>query len=85
MTSGTTLIVAPLVDANKQILGAKPDGQGGFTVPCNTRSTIALTFGGTSFSIGSQDIAVQPIDSNDFNGNCVSSIAVGNIGGVTEW
>lgn len=85
---GTTLIVAPLADANtvhKQIPGAKPDGQGGFIVPCNTQSSIALIFGGMSFSIEPQDIAVQPIDPNDLNGDCVSGIAAGDIGGATEW
>jgi len=85
---GTTLIVAPPADANtvhKQIPGAKSDGQGGFTVPCNTQSTIALIFGGMSFSIEPQDIAVQHLNPNNPNGDCVSGIAAGNIGGATEW
>ena len=82
------MIVAPLADANvvhEQIPGAKTDGQGGFSVPCNTHSSIALIFGGMSFSIEPQDIAIQPIDPNDPNGDCVSGIAAGNIGGATEW
>jgi len=38
-----------------------------------------------SFSIEPQDIAVQPLNPNDPNGDCVSGIAAGDIGGATEW
>jgi len=88
LDTGTTLIVAPQSDAetvHAAIPGAQPDGQGGFTVPCNTNASVALTFGGTSFAIDPRDIAFQPLDVNNPNGDCVSGIASGNIGGATEW
>jgi hypothetical protein len=88
LDTGTTLIVAPQSDAeavHAAIPGAQSDGQGGFTVPCNTTSSVALTFGGTSFAIDPRDIAFQPVDANNPNGDCVSGIASGNIGGATEW
>jgi hypothetical protein len=88
LDTGTTLIVAPQSDAeavHAAIPGAQSDGQGGFTVPCNTKASVALTFGGTSFAIDPRDIAFQPVNPNDPNGDCVSGIASGNIGGATEW
>jgi len=88
LDTGTTLIIAPAQDAiavHKLIDGAQSDGQGGFTVPCNTKASIALSFGGTEFAIDPRDIAVQPLDPNDPNGDCISGIASGNIGGAQEW
>jgi hypothetical protein len=88
LDTGTTLIIAPAQDAiavHQLIQGAKSDGQGGFTVPCNLKESIALTFGKTSFAIDPRDMAVQPIDPADPNGDCVSGIAAGNIGGAQEW
>lgn len=85
---GTTLIVAPDADAqavHAAIPGAQSDGQGGFTVPCNTKASVALTFGGKAFAIDPRDLAFQPVDPNDPNGDCVSGIAAGNIGGANEW
>lgn len=85
---GTTLIVAPNADAaavHAAIPGSQSDGQGGFTVPCNTTAQVALTFGGTSFAIDPRDIAFQPVDPNDPTGDCTSGITAGNIGGDTEW
>jgi Eukaryotic aspartyl protease len=88
LDTGTTLIIAPQADANavhQAISGAKSDGQGGFTVPCTTNATVAMTFGGASFAIDTRDLAVQPVDPNAPNGDCVSGIAAGNIGGANEW
>lgn len=88
LDTGTTLIIAPAEDAtaiHTAIPGAQADGQGGFTVPCNTKATLALSFGGTSFAIDSRDLAFQPVDPNNPNGDCISGIAAGNIGGPTEW
>jgi hypothetical protein len=88
LDTGTTLIVAPPADAatvHAAIPGAKNDGQGGFTVPCTTSASVALTFGGTSFAIDSRDIAVQPVDATDPTGDCVSGISSGEIGAATEW
>jgi len=88
LDTGTTLIIAPAADAaaiHKNIQGAKSDGQGGFTVPCQTKASVALTFGGTSFAIDPRDIAFQPLDPADPTGDCVSGIASGNIGGAQEW
>lgn len=82
------MIVAPDADAqavHNAIQGAKPDGQGGFTVPCTTQASVALTFGGKTFAIDPRDLAFQPVDANNPTGDCVSGISSGNIGGATEW
>lgn len=88
LDTGTTLIIAPPADANAvhtAIPGAKSDGQGGFTVPCNTNASVAMTFGGRAFAIDTRDLAVQPVDANNPNGDCISGIAAGKIGGANEW
>jgi len=88
LDTGTTVIVAPATDAaavHKLISGAQADGQGGFTVPCTTNSSVALTFGGTSFAIDTRDLLLAPVDANNPTGDCVSGISSGNIGGATEW
>lgn len=86
-SKGTTLIVAPPADVaavHAAIPGAKSDGQGGFTVPCTTTASVALTFGGRSFAIDPRDIAFLPA-TNDLAGDCLSGISSGQIGGATEW
>jgi len=88
LDTGTTLIVAPPSDAaavHQLIPGAASDGQGGFTVPCTTNASVALSFGGTSFAIDPVDIAFQPVDASDPTGNCVSGISSGEVGAATEW
>lgn len=88
LDTGTTLIIAPQPDADavhQAIPGAKSDGQGGFTVPCGTTASLAVTFGGKSFAIDTRDLAVQPVDPNNPTGDCVSGIAAGNIGSANEW
>jgi len=88
LDTGTTLMVLPAADASaihKGIKGAKSDGQGGFTVPCDTKSSVALTFGGQVFTIDPRDIAITPVDPADPTGDCISGIASGQVGGATEW
>ncbi|TFK49900.1 aspartic peptidase A1 [Heliocybe sulcata] len=88
LDTGTTLIIAPPADAtavHQAIPGAKSDGQGGFTIPCTTTTSLALSFGGTSFAIDPRDLAFQPVDANDLTGDCVSGISSGQIGGAQEW
>jgi len=88
LDTGTTLIVAPPADAaavHAKIPGAKSDGQGGFTVPCTTSASVALSFGGKAFAINPVDLAVAPIDPADLSGDCVSGISAGQIGGANEW
>lgn len=85
--TGTTLIVAPATDANAVhalIAGAKSDGQGGFTIPCNTTTQVSLKFGTQAFNIDPRDLAFAPV-SNDPNGDCLSGISSGNVGGANEW
>ena len=82
------MLILPAADAqavHKQIQGAKSDGQGGFTVPCTTKASVALTFGGQEFTIDPRDIAFQPVNANDPQGDCVSGITSGNAGGPNEW
>ncbi|KAI0077892.1 aspartic peptidase A1 [Panus rudis PR-1116 ss-1] len=88
LDTGTTLIIAPQADAtavHQQIPGAKSDGQGGFTIPCTTTATVALTFGGQTFEINPQDMLFAPVDPTDLQGDCISGISSGNIGGANEW
>jgi hypothetical protein len=88
LDTGTTLMVVPPADAqtiHNSIQGAASDGQGGFTVPCTTTASVALTFGGQAFAIDPRDIAFQPIDPNNPTGNCTSGITSGQIGGADEW
>jgi len=88
LDTGTTLIITPQADADavhQAIPGAKSDGQGGFTIPCGTTTSLAMTFGGQSFAIDPRDLAVQPVDPNNPTGDCISGIAAGNVGTATEW
>jgi len=76
LDTGTTLMVLPSSDAahiHSHIPGAQPDGQGGFTVPCNTSASVALTYGGQLFTIDPRDLARQAVR---VGGNeCMSGIA----------
>lgn len=88
LDTGTTLIVAPPLDAqtvHNTIAGAKSDGQGGFTIPCQTNASIALTFSGQTFDIDTRDLLFAPVDPNNLDGDCTSGISSGEIGGATEW
>lgn len=80
-------MVVPAADAaaiHAAILGAKSDGQGGFTVPCTTNASVALSFSGTSFAIDPRDLTFLPVTS-DIKGECVSGISAGNVGAATQW
>ena len=46
---------------------------------------MALTFAGTQFNIDPRDIAFQPLDPTNPQGECLSGIASGAVGGATEW
>lgn len=84
---GTTLIIAPAGDASAihaLIPGSQPDGQGGFTVPCNTKAQVALKFGNSEFTIDPRDLAFAPL-TNDPNGDCASGISSKEGGDGTQW
>lgn len=86
LDTGTTLTVWPAKDAailHQAIPGAKDDGNGGFTIPCQTNVSLALTFGGNSFSIDPTDLTFLPVDPNDPQGDCLSAITSGDVGGPT--
>lgn len=88
LDTGTSLIIAPAADAqalHAQIPGAKSDGQGGFTIPCTTDAQIAFTMGGQSFAIDPRDLLFVPVNQNNLQGDCVSGIMSGQIGGPQEW
>lgn len=81
-------MVLPPADAaaiHQNIPGAQSDGQGGFTVPCTTNASVALTYSGQAFTIDSRDLAFQPVDPNEPQGECVSGISSGTVGTATEW
>ncbi|KAI0316720.1 aspartic peptidase domain-containing protein [Amylostereum chailletii] len=88
LDTGTTLIIAPPNDAQtvmSAIPGAKSDGQGGFTIPCTSNTTISMTFGGQQFDIDPRDLAFVPVDPTDLTGDCVAGISSGQVGGADEW
>ncbi|THH27412.1 hypothetical protein EUX98_g6771 [Antrodiella citrinella] len=88
LDTGTTLIVAPPADAatvHAAIPGAKSDGQGGFTIPCTTSVSFALTFGAQTFDVNPQDLLFTPVDPTDLTGDCVSGISSGTVGSAQEW
>jgi Eukaryotic aspartyl protease len=88
LDTGTTLIVAPPSDAaavHAQIPGSKSDGQGGFTIPCTTTTTLSLNFSGASFDIQPTDLLFAPVDRNNVTGDCVSGVSSGQVGGAKEW
>ncbi|KAI0635714.1 acid protease [Trametes polyzona] len=86
LDTGTTLIVAPDADAaavHAAIPGAQSDGQGGFTIPCDTNATVALSFGGQAFAIDTRDLIFAQVDAA--GQDCVSGISSGEIDGETTW
>jgi len=90
LDTGTTLMLGPADDVaavHKAINGSKPDGQGGFLVPCTMTDVVSLAFGNPSqqFDIDPRDVAFLPVDNNDPAGDCQSGIQAGQIGGATEW
>ncbi|CAE6461421.1 unnamed protein product [Rhizoctonia solani] len=88
LDTGTSLIIAPPADAqalHAQIPGAKSDGQGGFTIPCTTDAQVAFTMGGKAFAIDPRDLLFVPVNQNNLQGDCVSGIMSGQIGGPQEW
>ncbi|EPT01339.1 hypothetical protein FOMPIDRAFT_1023268 [Fomitopsis schrenkii] len=88
LDTGTTLIIAPQADADAvhaAIPGAQSDGQGGYTIPCTSNTSIALGFGGALFAINPVDLLFTPVDPNDPTGDCVSGISAGEIDGATTW
>jgi len=88
LDTGTTLIVAPQTDADAvhaAIPGAQSDGQGGYTIPCTSNTSIALAFGGSQFAIDPVDMLFTPVDPANLTGDCVSGISAGEIDGATTW
>jgi hypothetical protein len=88
--TGTTGALAPIGDADlvhQLIPGSKSQGQGFYTVPCLTNSTITMTFGGRTFSIDPKDLAEYPVDESNPDGDCISGIS-GDASGddtPTQW
>ncbi|RDX57523.1 acid protease [Lentinus brumalis] len=86
LDTGTTLIVAPPADAaavHAAIPGAQSDGNGGFVIPCDTTTSVALSFGGASFAIDPKDLIFAAADNTGTN--CVSGISSGQIVDDTTW
>ncbi|KAI0768109.1 aspartic peptidase domain-containing protein [Trametes elegans] len=86
LDTGTTLIIAPEADAaavHKAIPGAQSDGQGGFTIPCDTNASVALNFAGQEFAIDTRDLVFAQADSA--GKDCISGISAGQIDGATTW
>ncbi|KAJ7454803.1 acid protease [Mycena latifolia] len=74
MDTGTTLLVVPANDAaaiHAKIPGAKLTN-GHYTVPCNTTASVALEFGGKSFTINPKDLSFA--SNGRTSGDCTSGI-----------
>ena len=86
LDTGTTLMLIPPSDAQAlmQSLGGTCDSQQ-CTIPCTTNASLALAFGGSSFSIDPRDIAMLPVDVNDPTGDCVAGVQPGQFGTATQW
>jgi hypothetical protein len=83
LDTGTTLLVLPRGDVDAlhgQISGSASDGQGGYTIPCDTTAAVAFSFGGTSFKINAKDLIFNQIGGN----SCTSGITAGSFGGATQ-
>jgi len=88
LDTGTTLIIAPPADAaalHNKIPGSKSDGQGGFIIPCTNNAVVSLTFSGQSFDINPIDLLFAPVDPNNLQGDCLSGISSGKVGGPNQW
>lgn len=90
--TGTSLMLVPFSDAqhiHASIPGARADGQGqgqgSFTIPCETDVRLGLVFGGKEFQVKASDLAVQPVNLNDLKGRCLSGIVGGQVGGSNQW
>ncbi|KIJ32489.1 hypothetical protein M422DRAFT_35793 [Sphaerobolus stellatus SS14] len=78
LDTGTSLAFGPRNDVialHKLITGAAFDGQT-FTVPCSLNQSVALSFGGRTFTIDPRDIAFAQANNNDV---CVSGIQTGAV------
>jgi hypothetical protein len=88
LDTGTTLLVIPDNDAaaiHAMIPGASSDGQGGFVIPCTTNAVLSFTFGNQTFDINPTDLLFAPLDQNNLQGDCTSSISSGQLGAPTQW
>ncbi|KAF9453436.1 acid protease [Macrolepiota fuliginosa MF-IS2] len=80
LDTGTALLMAPREDVDaihSRIPGAK-QASGSWTVPCATKTSLALTIGNIDFSIDPRDLAFIPAD--DSGKDCWSGIGVGTVG-----
>lgn len=88
LDTGTSLIIAPqdAADAiHHAIDGAKPDGNGGYTLPCTTKATLSFKFAGTTFKMDSRDLLFAPKDSSNLQGTCVSAVSTGSTMDGAGW
>ncbi|OLL24921.1 putative aspartic-type endopeptidase CTSD [Neolecta irregularis DAH-3] len=79
--TGTTLAIVSPADAKAMfahIQGAQADGQGSYSVPCNTKDTIAISFGGKPFEIPHEDWIGEPLDNT--GSHCLSKIIGERVG-----
>jgi len=85
LDTGTSLIFVPEEDAkaiHQNIQGATFKQEGFITVPCNMTDSVALTFGGQTFSIDPRDMAPGGAAGTD---QCVSGIQIRDDNNKNEW
>ena len=64
---------------HSHIIGAQTDGSGTFNMPCDTTTTISVTFGGRAFPIDQRDFVGKSIDNTGTR--CLSRISGQDIHG----
>lgn len=86
LDTGTTLILAPPSDAQKVVQGLGGSCTAELcTISCTTQASLALSFGNTSFSIASKDLAFLPLNLTHPTNNCSAGIQPKQVGNSTEW
>ncbi|KAJ7284665.1 acid protease [Mycena rebaudengoi] len=86
MDTGTTLLVVPAKDAaaiHAKIPGAKLTDSGQYSVPCNTKASVAISFGDATFAIDPKDLPFA--SQGRKTGDCQSGIASTDTDNVGQW
>lgn len=88
LDTGTSLMVAPEADAkavHAKIPGAKSDGNGGFTLPCDTTAILSFKFGGQEWPLLARDLIFEKLEGDSTGKTCVSTLGAGSVGQKNEW
>lgn len=84
--TGTTLVLAPpniAILIHAAIPGSQSDGSGSYAIPCNTKVTMSLNFGGTQFFIDPRDYLGAA--TSTAGTMCLSNISGQQIGSASQF